>query len=57
MYKRQAKLSAQLEAAPEAVTQYYSFFSDLQANVEKDVYKRQGMGMWICASRRRSRST
>ena len=30
-----AKLSAQLEAAPEAVTQYYSFFSDLQANVEK----------------------
>ena len=25
----------QLEAAPEAVTQYYSFFSDLQANVEK----------------------
>lgn len=27
-----AKLSAQLEAAPEAVTQYYSFFSDLQAN-------------------------
>ena len=29
-----AKLSAYLEANPEAVTQYYSFFSDLQANVE-----------------------
>ena len=29
------KLSAYLEAEPEAVTQYYSFFSDLQANVEK----------------------
>lgn len=37
-----AKLSAQLEAAPEAVTQYYSFFSDLQANVEK-------VGRGLCA--------
>ncbi len=30
-----AKLSAYLEAEPEAMTQYYSFFSNLQANVEK----------------------
>lgn len=30
-----AKLSAYLEANPQAMTQYYSFFSDLQANVEK----------------------
>ena len=29
-----ASLSAYLEANPEAVTQYYSFFSDLKANVE-----------------------
>ena len=30
-----AKLSAYLEANPQAMTQYYSFFSDLKANVEK----------------------
>ena len=29
------RLSAYLEANPTAMTQYYSFFSDLQANVEK----------------------
>ena len=29
-----ARLSAYLEANPEAVTQYYSFFSDLRADVE-----------------------